>query len=170
LPRTFFGFIDKKITNEKQLEDELAGNITRFLLELGQGFAYVGRQMELKMPGGQTFIPDMVFYHTRLKLYIVVELKVTPFIPEYAGKLNFYVSAVDELMKQPDDNPTIGLLICKSKDNTVVEWSFRGMNQPFGVAEYKLGIAKKAVEMLPTELELQRIIDTYEEAKDRRTT
>ncbi len=75
-----FGFIDKKITNEKQLEDELAGNITRFLLELGQGFAYVGRQMELKMPGGQTFIPDMVFYHTRLKLYIVVELKVPWYI------------------------------------------------------------------------------------------
>ncbi len=161
-----FGFIDKKITNEKQLEDELAGNITRFLLELGQGFAYVGRQMELKMPGGQTFIPDMVFYHTRLKLYIVVELKVTPFIPEYAGKLNFYVSAVDELMKQPDDNPTIGLLICKSKDNTVVEWSFRGMNQPLGVAEYKLGITKKAAAILPSESELQKIIDTYDEEKD----
>lgn len=162
-----FGFIDKKITSEKQLEDELASNITRFLLELGQGFAYVGRQMELKMPGGQTFIPDMVFYHTRLKLYIVVELKVTPFIPEYAGKLNFYVSAVDELMKQPDDNPTIGLLICKSKDNTVVEWSFRGMNQPLGVAEYKLGIVKKAAEMLPSESELQRIIDTYEDPEAR---
>ncbi len=157
-----FGFIDKKIVSEKQLEDELAGNITRFLLELGQGFAYVGRQMELKMPGGQTFIPDMVFYHTRLKLYIVVELKVTPFVPEYAGKLNFYVSAVDELMKQPDDNPTIGLLICKSKDNTVVEWSFRGMNQPLGVAEYKLDIAKKAAELLPSESELQSLIDTYD--------
>ncbi len=160
------GFIDKKITTEKQLEDELARNITRFLLELGQGFAYVGRQMELKMPGGQTFIPDMIFYHTRLKLYIVVELKVTPFIPEYAGKLNFYVSAVDELMKQPDDNPTIGLLICKSKDNTVVEWSFRGMNQPLGVAEYKLGMAEKAAEILPSELDLQRIIDTYDETND----
>lgn len=161
-----FGFIDRKINTERQLEDELAGNITRFLLELGQGFAYVGRQMELKMPGGQTFIPDMVFYHTRLKLYIVVELKVTPFIPEYVGKLNFYVSAVDELMKQPDDNPTIGLLICKSKDNTVVEWTFRGMNQPLGVAEYKLGIAQKAAEILPSETELQKIIDTYAEDKD----
>lgn len=75
-----FRFIDKKITTEKQLEDELAANITRFLLELGQGFAYVGRQMELKMPGGQTFIPDMIFYHTRLKSYIVCELKVVPFI------------------------------------------------------------------------------------------
>ena len=154
-----FGFIDKKISNEHQLEDELASNITRFLLELGQGFAYVGRQMELKMPGGQTFIPDMIFYHTRLKSYIVCELKVTPFIPEYAGKINFYVSAVDELMRQDDDNPTIGLLICKSKDNTVVEWSFRGMNQPLGVAEYNL--SKRLDKMLPSEKELKDIIDTY---------
>lgn len=152
-----FGFVDKRITSERQLEDALAGDITRFLLELGQGFAYVGRQMELKMPGGQTFVPDMIFYHTRLKAYIVCELKVVPFIPEFAGKLNFYVSAVDELMRQDDDNPTIGLLICKSKDNTVVEWSFRGMTQPLGVAEYKLA------KYLPTEEELQRIIETYHE-------
>lgn len=154
-----FGFIDKKITSERQLEDALAGDITRFLLELGQGFAYVGRQMELKMPGGQTFVPDMIFYHTRLKAYIVCELKVVPFIPEFAGKLNFYVSAVDELMRQDDDNPTIGLLICKSKDNTVVEWSFRGMTQPLGVAEYKL--MERLNSMLPSEKELKNIIETY---------
>lgn len=160
-----FRFIDKRITTEKQLEDALAANITRFLLELGQGFAYIGRQMELKMPGGQTFIPDMIFYHTRLKSYIVCELKVVPFIPDFAGKLNFYVSAVDELMKQPDDNPTIGLLICKSKDDTVVEWSFRGMNQPLGVAEYQLKefISEKAAKLLPSESELQSLIDTYDE-------
>lgn len=154
-----FGFIDKKITSERQFEDELANDITRFLLELGQGFAYVGRQMELKMPGGQTFVPDMIFYHTRIKAYIVCELKVVPFVPEFAGKLNFYVSAVDELMRQDDDNPTIGLLICKSKDNTVVEWSFRGMTQPLGVAEYKL--AQRLNEMLPSEKELKDIIETY---------
>lgn len=163
-----FRFIDKKITTEKQLEDELATNITRFLLELGQGFAYVGRQMELKMPEGQTFIPDMIFYHTRLKSYIVCELKVVPFIPDFAGKLNFYVSAVDELMKQSDDNPTIGLLICKSKDDTVVEWSFRGMNQPLGVAEYQLKefISEKAAKILPSEAELQNVIDTYDDVSD----
>ena len=163
-----FRFIDKKITTEKQLEDELAADITRFLLELGQGFAYVGRQMELKMPGGQTFIPDMIFYHTRLKSYIVCELKVVPFIPDFAGKLNFYVSAVDELMKQPDDNPTIGLLICKSKDDTVVEWSFRGMKQPLGVAEYQLKeyISEKAAKLLPSEAELQNVIDTYDDVSD----
>lgn len=154
-----FGFIDQKITNERQLEDELAKDVTRFLLELGQGFAYVGRQMELKMPGGQTFVPDMIFYHYRLKAFIVCELKVVPFVPEFAGKLNFYVSAVDELMRQTDDNPTIGLLICKSKDNTVVEWSFRGMSQPLGVAEYKL--AERLNSMLPSEKELKNIIETY---------
>ena len=137
-------------------------NITRFLLELGQGFAYVGRQMELNMPGGQTFIPDMIFYHTRLKAYIVLEIKVVEYIPEFAGKLNFYVSAVDELMKQDDDNPTIGLLICKSKDDTVVEWSFRGMNQPLGVAEYQLrNDMEKISKMLPSEQEMRDIINTY---------
>lgn len=155
-----FSFIDKKIVSERQLEDELASNITRFLLELGSGFAYVGRQMELKMPGGQVFVPDMIFYHTRLKAYIVCELKVVPYIPDFAGKLNFYVSAVDELMRQDDDNPTIGLLICKSKDDTVVEWSLRGMNQPLGVAEYKL-ISEKVAKLLPSESDLERIIDTY---------
>lgn len=155
-----FSFIDKKIVSERQLEDELAANITRFLLELGSGFAYVGRQMELKMPGGQVFVPDMIFYHTRLKAYIVCELKVVSYIPSYAGKLNFYVSAVDELMRQDDDNPTIGLLICKSKDDTVVEWSLRGMNQPLGVAEYKL-ISERVAKLLPSESDLERIIDTY---------
>lgn len=154
-----FGFIDKKITSEHQLEDALAKDITRFLLELGQGFAYIGRQMELKMPGGQIFVPDMIFYHYRLKAFIVCELKVVPFIPEFAGKLNFYVSAVDELMRQDDDNPTIGLLVCKSKDDTVVEWSFRGMTQPLGVAEYKL--RERLNRMLPSEKELKNIIETY---------
>lgn len=115
--------------------------------------------MELKMPGGQVFVPDMIFYNYKIRAFIVCELKVVPFIPEFAGKLNFYVSAVDELMRQDDDNPTIGLLICKSKDNTVVEWSFRGMNQPLGVAEYKLN--KRLNDLLPSEKELERIINTY---------
>lgn len=160
-----FGFITAKIVSERQLEDALATNITRFLLELGQGFAYVGRQVELQMPGGQTFIPDMIFYHTRLKCYIVVELKTVPFIPEFAGKLNFYVSALDELMKQPDDNPSIGLLICKSKDDTVVEWSFRGVQSPLGVAEYKLGQSHEK-SYLPSESEIQKVVDTYIDNND----
>lgn len=160
-----FGFVDRRIKNEQDLENELERNITRFLLELGQGFAYVGRQMELKMPSGQTFIPDMIFYNYKIKAFVVVELKIKPFIPEYAGKINFYVSAVDELMKQEDDNPTIGLLICKSKDNTMVEWSFRGMTQPLGVAAYNLNktLEELLSKILPTEEELKHIIDTYDE-------
>ncbi len=162
-----FGFIDKRISEERDLEDALASDITRFLLELGQGFAYVGRQMELRMPGGQIFLPDMIFYHTRLKCYVVCELKITDFKPEYAGKLNFYVSAVDELMKQDDDNPTIGLLICKSKDNTIVEWSFRGMSQPLGVAEYKLKqyFDERVAALLPSESDIQNMIDNYDNAR-----
>ena len=152
-------FLDSKFKSERELEDALAHDITRFLLELGQGFAYVGRQMELKMPSGQVFMPDMIFYNYKIKAFIVCELKVVPFIPEFVGKLNFYVSAADELLRQEDDNPSIGLLICKSKDNTMVEWSFRGMTQPLGVAEYKLG--KILDELLPSEKDLQRIIDTY---------
>ena len=152
-------FLDSKIKSERDLEDALAQDITRFLLELGQGFAYVGRQMELKMPSGQVFMPDMIFYNYKIKAFIVCELKVVPFMPEFVGKLNFYVSAADELLRQEDDNPSIGLLICKSKDNTMVEWSFRGMTQPLGVAEYKLG--KPLSDILPSEKDLQRIIDTY---------
>lgn len=128
----------KEDYDEKDLEDALAHNITRFLLELGQGFAYVGRQMELRMPGGQSFYPDMIFYHIHLKCYVVIELKVVKFIPEFAGKLNFYVSAADHLLKKDDDNPSIGLLICKSKDDTVVKWSFEDINKPIGVSTYQL--------------------------------
>lgn len=124
--------------NERDFEDALVGNITCFLLELGKGFAFIGRQMELQMPNGKVYFPDLVFYHTKLKCYIVIELKVVDFIPEFVGKLNFYVSAADELLKQDDDNPSIGLLVCKSHDKTTVEWSFRGINRPIGVASYQL--------------------------------
>ncbi len=124
--------------DERELENALAQNITRFLLELGHGFAYVGRQMELRMPGGQSFFPDMVFYNIPLKSYVVVELKVVNFIPEFAGKLNFYVTAADKLLRGEGDNPSIGLLICRSKDDTVVEWSLQDINKPIGVSTYQL--------------------------------
>lgn len=122
---------------ERDLEDALTHNITRFLLELGKGFTFYGRQVELVVSDDSYFI-DMLFYHVRLKCYVVVELKVTDFKPEYVGKLNFYVSAVDHLLKQNDDKPSIGLLICKSKDDTKVEWSFEGLTKPIGVAAYDL--------------------------------
>ncbi len=124
--------------DERELENALAQNITRFLLELGHGFGYVGRQMELRMPGGQSFFPDMVFYNIPLKSYVVVELKVVNFIPEFAGKLNFYVTAADKLLRGEGDNPSIGLLICRSKDDTVVEWSLQDINKPIGVSTYQL--------------------------------
>ena len=133
------GFLNlKQDHSEDDLEEALVKNITQFLLELGQGFAYVGRQMELVMPDGSTFVPDLVFYHTRLKCYIVVELKSVKFMPEFVGKLNFYVSAADELLKADDDKPTIGLLICREADKTTVEWAFRGLDRPLGVATYQI--------------------------------
>ena len=133
------GFLNlKQDHSEDDLEEALVNNITRFLLELGQGFSYVGRQMELVMPDGSTFVPDLVFYHTRLKCYIVVELKSVKFMPEFVGKLNFYVTAADELLKADDDKPTIGLLICREADKTTVEWAFRGLDRPLGVATYQI--------------------------------
>ena len=109
---------------EKDLEDALVSKVTQFLLELGKGFSYVGRQMELQMPGGQTFFPDLLFYHIPQHRYVVVELKVGKFIPEYAGKLNFYVTAVDELLRAEGDNPTVGLV--------------KDINKPLGVSTYQL--------------------------------
>ena len=123
---------------EKDLEDALVSKVTQFLLELGKGFSYVGRQMELQMPGGQTFFPDLLFYHIPQHRYVVVELKVVKFIPEFVGKLNFYVSAVDELLRAEGDNPTVGLIICKSSDKTVVEWSLKDISKPLGVSTYQL--------------------------------
>lgn len=123
---------------EKDLEDALVSNVTQFLLELGKGFSYVGRQMELQMPGGQTFFPDLVFYHIPQHRYVIIELKAVKYIPEFAGKLNFYVTAADELLRGDGDNPSVGLLICKSTDKTVVEWSLKDINKPLGVSTYQL--------------------------------
>lgn len=157
-----FGFITIPVDyKEEQLEAALEQNITRFLLELGTGFAFVGRQKEL-IVGDHTRRIDMLFYHIRLKAYVVVELKTKPFAPEYAGKLNYYVNAVDELLKRPDDNPTIGLLICSDKDETDVRWAFKGVQTPMGVASYdNVHIAPDNV--LPTAEELQARVRLVEE-------
>jgi hypothetical protein len=156
-----FGFLKlPRKYQERDLEDALTHNITRFLLELGKGFTFYGRQVELVVSGTSYFL-DMLFYHVRLKCYVVVELKVTDFKPEYVGKLNFYVTAVDRLLKQDDDKPTIGLLICKSKDNTKVEWSFDGLNKPIGVAAYDLK------RFLPTSEEMESQIRLMMEEQDK---
>ena len=149
-----FGFLlMSEEYEEKDLEDALVSNVTRFLMELGKGFSYVGRQMELQMPGGQTFFPDLLFYHIPQHRYVVIELKVVKYIPEFAGKLNFYVTAVDELLRGEGDNPTVGLIICKSTDKTVVEWSLRDINKPLGVSTYQL---EQVVERTVRELELKK--------------
>lgn len=111
-----------------------------FHLELGSGFAHVGRQMELRIPGpdATSFFPDMVFYHIKMKCYVVIELKVVEFIPEFTGKINFHVNAADELLKGEDDNPSIGLLICRSRNKTIVEWPLKGISNPLGGATYQL--------------------------------
>ena len=140
----------EEVKKEKDLENALAKNITGFLLELGRGFSYVGRQIELQMPGGQTFFPDLVFYHIPQHRYVVVELKAVKFIPEFAGKLNFYVTAADKLLRGEGDNPSVGLLICKSTDKTIVEWSLQDIQKPLGVASYQL---QEVVERTIAELE-----------------
>lgn len=158
-----FGFITVPVNyKEEQLEAALEQNITRFLLELGTGFAFVGRQKEL-IVGNRTRRIDMLFYHIRLKAYVVVELKAKPFEPEYAGKLNYYINAVDELLKGPDDNSTIGLLICSDKDETDVRWAFKGVNTPMGVASYENVRIVHPSDFLPSTKELQARVRMIEE-------
>lgn len=157
-----FGFVTVPVNyKEEQLEAALEQNITRFLLELGTGFAFVGRQKEL-IVGNRSRKIDMLFYHIRLKAYIVVELKVKAFDPEYAGKLNYYVNAVDELLKGPDDNPTIGLLICSNKEETDVRWAFKGIQTPMGVASYD-NVRISPSNLLPSAEELQARVRLVEE-------
>lgn len=123
--------------HEKDIENALIRHITRFLLELGAGFAFVGKQFKLEVAGDEFFI-DLLFYHTRLKCYVVVELKAQSFKPEHAGQLNFYLNVVDAQIKAPDDKPTIGLLLCKTKNRLVAEYALAGIDKPIGVAEYQL--------------------------------
>lgn len=122
---------------EKDIENQLIKHITKFLLELGKGFAFIGKQYKLEVESTEYFL-DLLFYHTKLKCYIVIELKNTKFKPEYTGKLNFYLSAVDSLVKDVSDNPTIGILLCKYKNNIEAEFALRDMNKPIGISELKL--------------------------------
>lgn len=123
--------------NEKELEDALVDHITQFLLELGTGFSYVGRQYELKV-GESYFYLDLLFYHIKLHCYVVIELKTVKFEPSFAGQLKFYVTAVNKQLKSELENPTIGIIICKSKDEVVAEYALEGIEQPIGITEYEL--------------------------------
>ena len=158
-----FGFVSlAEGYKEEALETELETQLTRFLLELGTGFAYLGRQKQIVV-AGKTRKLDMLFFHIPLNCYVVVELKTVPFEPEFAGKLNFYVSAVDDLIKTEAQNPTIGLLICSNKDETEVRYAFRGVQTPIGVASYDNVQIKKIEEQLPSVEELKKRIRLLEE-------
>lgn len=123
--------------NERELEQGLIQHITQFLLELGAGFAYVGKQVHLAV-GEKDFYLDLLFYHLKLRCYVVIELKAGEFVPEHAGKLNFYLTAVDKQLKTEHDNPSIGLLLCKEKDRLVAEYALTDVNKPIGISEYQL--------------------------------
>ena len=122
---------------ERELEQALTQNVTRFLLELGTGFAFVGSQVPLQV-GEDTVYPDLLFYHLELRCYVVVELKVSKFKGEHLGQLGVYVSAVNHIKKKPTDNPTVGLLICKTKNNVMAQYALESTNQPIGISEYQL--------------------------------
>lgn len=141
---------------ELELEKELVRNVTQFLLELGKGFAYMGRQFELKV-GTKEYRLDLLFYHVKLKCYFVIELKTKEFEPEFVGKLNFYLSTIDELVKDENDAPTIGMLLCKTKDNLVVEFALKDINKPIGVSEFTFNeLPKNIQKSLPTVEELEK--------------
>ena len=158
-----FGFIAlPEKYDETALEDAIEQRMTRFLLELGEGWAFVGRQKEIII-AGKTRKIDLLFYHIYLRCYVVLELKVKPFDPEFAGKLNFYVNAVNEFIKRDSDNPTIGLLICKGMDSTEVQLAFQGIMTPMGVATYDNVKIKEIQDQLPTAEQIHQQIELAEE-------
>lgn len=142
---------------ERDIENQLIDNVSKFLLELGKGFAFIGKQYHLEV-AQQDYYLDLLFYHVTLKCYVVIELKNTKFIPEYAGKLNFYLSAVDDALKKDSDHPSIGILLCRDKNNLEVEFSLRGMSQPMGVSEFNLTetLPESLKSSLPTIEEMER--------------
>lgn len=163
-PYSFDFLTMTKPYNERDVEQQLVEHISKFLLELGKGFAFVGRQYHLEVDESDYYI-DLLFYHTKLKCYVVIELKNTKFIPEYAGKLNFYLSAVDSLIKADDDKPTIGILLCRDKKKIETEFALRDISKPMGVSEFTLTEALPdnlkgdlpTVEELESELEKRKL-------------
>ena len=136
---------------ELEIENAMINHITKFLIELGKGFAYVGRQYQIIVSENEYYI-DLLFYHLHLRSYVVIELKAGKFKPEYAGKLNFYLSAIDTQLKHPQDNPSIGLILCKYKDKIEAEYTLRDIKKPIGISEYKLtqALPKNFKSQLPT--------------------
>lgn len=153
--------------HERDIENAIAAHVTRFLLELGAGFSYVGRQVPLEVAGEDFFI-DLLFYHLKLRCYVVIELKSVAFKPEFAGKLNFYLSAIDREMKHPADNPTVGVLLCKSKNDVLAEYALQDINKPIGISEYRLteAIPENLRGSLPTIEELEAALRAVDDGGD----
>lgn len=156
-----FDFLSiSKEAGERELEGNLTEHITKFLLELGSGFAYVGRQVHLAV-GGQDFYIDLLFYHLKLRCYVVLELKTGDFNPEYAGKMNFYLSAVDDLLRHEADKETIGIILCQQKEKIIVEYALRNLNKPMGVSKYQIveNLPQNLKGSLPTVEEIEKELD-----------
>lgn len=169
-PYTFdFLSISEKVS-ERDLEKSLVEHLKEFLLELGVGFAFVGKQFQMEI-GGKDFYLDLLFYHTRIHCYVVIDLKVSEFQPEFAGKMNFYLSAVDDILCQSGDQPSIGIILCKSRNKMIVEYALRNTNKPIGVAAYRLttSLPKNLKGSLPTIEELKTEL-TKISAKNKKAT
>ena len=152
----------QKEAQEREIEKQLIEHITRFLLELGKGFAFIGNQYRLTINNKEYFL-DLLFYHVKLRCYIVLELKSGEFKPEYAGKLNFYLSAVDDLLKDQKDNPSIGIILCKNKDKIDVEFALRDINKPIGVSSFRFNEIPSAIQVqLPSVEEIEQELKGFE--------
>jgi predicted nuclease of restriction endonuclease-like (RecB) superfamily len=155
--------------HERELETGLVRHLEKFLLELGQGFAFIGRQYRLAV-GDEDFYIDLLFYHLRLRCFIVIELKKGAFKPEYAGKLNFYCNIVNDRLRHPTDHPTIGLILCQTKNTLLVEYSFAGIDKPIGISTYELtrALPSSLQSALPTVEEIEA--ELAEKVKPKRAT
>ena len=147
---------------ERDIEQALVKDVTKLLLELGTGFAFLGNQYHLNV-GGDDFYIDLLFYNLNLRCYVVIELKTGEFRPEYAGQLNFYLSAVDGILKKDEDNPSIGLLLCKSKNDLVAEYALKDISKPMGVSEYRItsDLPENLSEQLPSVEDIQKRIKIF---------
>ena len=156
--------------HERELETGLVRHLEKFLLELGQGFAFVGRQYKIEV-GDEDFYIDLLFYHLRLRAFVVIELKKGKFKPEYAGKLNFYCNVVNERLKHPTDQPTIGLILCQEQSRLLAEYSFAGIDKPIGISTYELtrALPKDLRSTLPTVEEIEAELAEAVKQKSRRT-
>ena len=153
---------------ERDIENALMQHMQKFLVELGAGFAFMGRQYHLEV-GGEDFYMDMLFYNVKLRCFVIVELKSDKFKPEYAGKMSFYLAAVDDLLKNATDNPSIGIILCKTKNEVVAEYALRGMNKAIGLSEYKLTeyLPENIKQVLPTIEELEEELKKKSDALEK---